>query len=52
MTPERNPADGQDWFGIASPTDPGTATPDTAAFAAGLRAAAAPDAAPPPPCAT
>ncbi|HEY1716031.1 MAG TPA: hypothetical protein VGG07_24245 [Solirubrobacteraceae bacterium] len=52
VTPERNPADGQDWYGIANPTDPRAATADTAAFAAGLRAAAAPDAAPPPPCVT
>ena len=41
VTPERNPADSQDWYGIADPngTDP---TPDTAAFSAGLRAAAQP----------
>jgi hypothetical protein len=51
VTPERNATDGQDWYGIANPTDPSTETPDTVAFAAGLRAAAAPDAAPPPPCA-
>ena len=37
VTPERNPADPQDWFGIANPTDPSAGTPDTAAFAAGLR---------------
>jgi hypothetical protein len=52
VTPERNATDGQDWYGIANPTDPSTETPDTVAFAAGLRAAAAPDATPPPACAT
>jgi hypothetical protein len=52
VTPERNATDGQDWYGIASPTDPSAGTPDTAAFAAGLRAAVSPDPAPPPPCAT
>jgi hypothetical protein len=50
VTPERTATDGQDWYGIANPTDPSAATPDTAAFAAGLRAAAAPDATPPPAC--
>ncbi len=35
VTPERNRADGQDWFGIHAPA--GAATPDSAAFAAGLR---------------
>ena len=50
VTPERDATDGQDWYGIANPTDPTAGTPDTAAFAAGLRAAAAPDATPPPPC--
>jgi hypothetical protein len=50
VTPERNATDGQDWYGIANLTDPSAGTPDTAAFAAGLRAAAAPDAAPPPAC--
>ena len=50
VTPERDPTDSQDWYGIANPTDPRAGTPDTAAFAAGLRAAAAPDAAPPAPC--
>ena len=38
VTPERNPADSQDWYGIAPPQ--GGLTADTAAFAAGLRAAA------------
>jgi hypothetical protein len=52
VTPQRNPTDGQDWYGIANPSDPSAATPDTQAFAAGLRAAAAPDAAPPPACPT
>ncbi len=52
VTPERDASDSQDWYGIANPTDPSTGTPDTAAFAAGLRAAAAPEAAPPAPCAT
>jgi hypothetical protein len=50
VTPEHDPGDGQDWYGIANPADPNAATPDTAAFAAGLRAAAAPDSAPPAPC--
>jgi hypothetical protein len=52
VTPERDATDGQDWYGIANPADPSAATPDTQAFAAGLRAAVAPDAAPPPACAT
>jgi hypothetical protein len=42
VTPERNPADGQDWYGIANPVDPSAPTADTAAFSAGLRAAAQP----------
>jgi hypothetical protein len=50
VTPERDPTDSQDWYGIANPADPSAGTPDTAAFAAGLRAAGAPDAAPPTPC--
>jgi hypothetical protein len=37
FTPERNPANPQDWFGISSPS--GGSTPDTIAFAQGLRAA-------------
>jgi hypothetical protein len=37
VTPERNPKDGEDWFGIHSPS--GAATADSRAFAAGLRAA-------------
>lgn len=40
VTAERNPRSGADWFGIASPD--GAATPDTMAFAAGVRAATAP----------
>ena len=52
VTPERSATDGQDWYGIANPTDPGAATPGTASFAAGLRAAVAPDPAPPPACTT
>ncbi len=52
VTPERNAADGQDWYGIANPTDPGAPTPDTQAFTAGLRAAVAPDATPPASCST
>ncbi len=50
VTPERDATDGQDWYGIANPSDPSAATPDTEAFAAGLRAAVAPDAAPPAAC--
>jgi hypothetical protein len=50
VTPERDATDGQDWYGIANPTGPSAGTPDTAAFAAGLRAADAPDAAAPTPC--
>jgi hypothetical protein len=46
VTPRANPADAQDWYGIADPADPSAATPDTEAFAAGLRAAHAPDPAP------
>jgi hypothetical protein len=40
VTPERDPANAQDWFGIHPPG--GGNTPDTDAFTAGLRAAAAP----------
>jgi len=39
VTPERDPADREDWFGIHSPA--GTDTPDVRALTAGLRAAAA-----------
>jgi hypothetical protein len=52
VTPDQNATDGQDWYGIANPTDPSAATPDTLAFAAGLRAAAAPDPDAPAACAT
>ena len=52
VTPERDATDGGDWYGIANPADPSAATPDTQAFTAGLRAAVAPDAAPPAACAT
>jgi hypothetical protein len=37
VTPEQNPADAQDWFGIHPPK--GGGSPDTLAFAQGLRAA-------------
>ena len=40
VTPERDPADPQDWFGIHPPG--GGSTADTDAFAAGIRAARAP----------
>jgi hypothetical protein len=39
VTPERDPTDREDWFGIHSPA--GTDTPDVRALTAGLRAAAA-----------
>lgn len=39
VTPERNPSNPQDWFGISPPG--GGSSPDIAAFAAGLRAATA-----------
>lgn len=42
VTPDRNAADPQDWYGIANPAAPAAGTPDTAAFAAGLRAAVQP----------
>jgi len=42
VTPERNPQDSQDWFGIHPPG--GAATPDVAAFTQGVRAATAPGA--------
>jgi hypothetical protein len=45
VTPDADPADGQDWYGIAAP-GAGGATPASAAFTAGLQAAAAPGAAP------
>jgi polysaccharide biosynthesis protein PslG len=40
MTPERDPANPQDWFGISPPG--GGSSPDTVAFASALRAAGAP----------
>lgn len=40
VTPERNPRDAQDWFGISPPG--GGSSPDVVAFTAGLSAAAAP----------
>jgi hypothetical protein len=40
VTPERNPADPQDWFGIHPPS--GAASPDTIAFADGVHAATSP----------
>jgi hypothetical protein len=53
VTPQRNPADAQDWYGIANPSDPAAGTPDAAAFAAGLRGATQPPAGPgPAPCPT
>ncbi len=39
VTPERDPADAQDWFGIHPPA--AGSSPDTASFAAGLRLASA-----------
>ncbi len=40
VTPQRDPDNSQDWFGIASPQDAGAPTPAVAALAAGLRDAA------------
>jgi hypothetical protein len=37
LTPERDPTSREDWFGIHPPS--GGATPDTVAFAAGLKQA-------------
>jgi polysaccharide biosynthesis protein PslG len=42
VTPERDRDNGQDWFGIHSPS--GAGTPDAAALASGLRRAAQPEA--------
>ncbi len=41
VTPERNSGSADDWYGIFGPD--GLSTPDTAAFVAGLRAAALPE---------
>ena len=40
VTPQQNPGDSEDWFGIENPD--ATSTPASEAFATGLRAAAAP----------
>ncbi len=42
VTPERDPADSQDWFGIHPPAPADGSSPDSVAFASGLRAAVAP----------
>jgi hypothetical protein len=42
VTPEHDRSDSQDWYGIANRTDPAAGTADTAAFTAGLAAAAHP----------
>jgi hypothetical protein len=44
VTPERDPRDREDWFGIHSPS--GEPSPDTISFAQGVRAAQAPSVAP------
>ena len=41
VTPERDPADSQDWYGIASPSNPAVTTADTAALSTGVRTAVA-----------
>jgi hypothetical protein len=40
VSPGGAPGDSQNWYGIANPTQPAAGTADTAAFTAGLRAAA------------
>ncbi len=40
VTPGGDPGDSQNWYGIANPSQPAVGTPDTAAFAAGVRAVA------------
>jgi polysaccharide biosynthesis protein PslG len=40
VTPDHDPADSQDWFGVHAPN--GSPTPSSTAFGAGLRAAASP----------
>jgi hypothetical protein len=42
VSPESDPTDSQDWYGIANPRVAGAPTPGTAAFAAGVRAAGQP----------
>ncbi|HLH67253.1 MAG TPA: hypothetical protein VKV27_16305 [Solirubrobacteraceae bacterium] len=42
VTPEVDPRNAQDWYGIADPSGAGGPTPATRAFAAGLEAAAGP----------
>ncbi len=42
VSPESDPNNGQDWYGISNPN--GASTPDVVAFTAGLKAAAAPGA--------
>ena len=39
VSPGGDPADGQNWYGIANPTQPADGTADTAALTAGVRAA-------------
>jgi hypothetical protein len=41
VTPELNPANREDWFGISPPAGGGGGGPDVSAFAAGIRAARA-----------
>ena len=38
ISPGTDPADSQNWYGIADPTQPSAGTADTAAFTAGVRA--------------
>jgi hypothetical protein len=53
VTPERDATNPEDWYGIADPAVPNGGTADTAAFAAGLRAATQPLSGPAPaPCPT
>jgi len=44
VSPGGDPGDSQNWYGIANPTQPADGTADTAAFAAGVRAAGGPPA--------
>ena len=41
VSPQRDPSDSGDWYGIADPAHPGASTPGIAAYAAGVRAAGA-----------